>query len=648
MYFNENDDTIKKFWHHVGHMVQQLLAPLIFVISLFSRRELHSTSYLLALLKSKWYHWRCELPAGRFIFGLYFCIIATGTTLLVLSQYKDWYFGPVNVNSLLEQLRYRWDAEAYLAGVNKMSFPDFVSWHFKTAYSELIYLLYNIKLGPINYHNCNLLVDALFTATSATCLTGMTTTDVAKYPPLVLVVLMLTGAASLIILALTFNINNFFSSESSSHGALRLDEYGEGRRLGSFTLKTMFTCIMFGILALTFYFLPNTAVVNFLHSEISSFFSSLQENLLLVLICLAPVLLLILVLYHLRNSIKQLLRKIRHWSSLYYMGVTGIVAVFLLWLYYAEGHWELRDYFGAVARAIFLSVSAFTNCGLDTYSNDLAQRMGSQNASQWMTFIIMILIFFGTLGMQVVRELPHVLAEVYRTLLSRRFSLKRLGMKISFNTKLILLTNIFLWIFAALMLWFFETQKGNSLAGLTPLEIFCTTAFQSMNMRTAGFSIHADVSMYSHPTLLLIMVMMIIGGSPNSMSGGMKVSTAAILFMVAKSLLERRDGVYAFGEKLSQESINKAMTTFVLTVSALVLALILVFSFYDGLQEDYFKVAFDVVGAFTTIGLNTGISDWNIPCKLVLVVCMCFGKIGVLTIGLSLHNQNKTNRSAKK
>ena len=128
----------------------------------------------------------------------------------------------------------------------------------------------------------------------------------------------------------------------------------------------------------------------------------------------------------------------------------------------------------------------------------------------------------------------------------------------------------------------------------------------------------------------------------------MKVSTVAILFLVARSLLDRRDGVYAFGEEISEETIRKAMTTFVLTISSLALALMLIFSFYDGLQEDYFKVAFDVVGAFTTIGLNTGISDWNIPCKLVLIVCMCFGKIGVLTIGMSMRSRNSKNRGIKK
>ena len=89
------------------------------------------------------------------------------------------------------------------------------------------------------------------------------------------------------------------------------------------------------------------------------------------------------------------------------------------------------------------------------------------------------------------------------------------------------------------------------------------------------------------------------------------------------------------------------MTTFVLTVCSLVIAIMLIFSFYDGIQEDYFKVAFDVVGAFTTIGLNTGISDWNIPCKLILIVCMCFGKIGVLTIGMTMYNTSYKKRGKK-
>lgn len=645
MQYRDNTNITKKYWTKVWHLLLGILSPVFFLISLFTRRELHSTTYLWALLKSKWYHWRCELPAGQFIFGLYFCIIAVGTGLLVLSQFRDWYLGPTNLDTMLAQLGRRWEIDLATSGAAEQGFVAFCSWCLHNAYFEGLYLADNLKLGLINMHNWNLLVDALFTATSATCLTGMTSTDIAKYPPWIIISLVACGAASLTIIALYFNINSFFFSESSKHGSLSLAEYGEGRRLGHFTLKAMYGFILVGILSLTIYFLPETMVESFLKSEYERLLLSMQQNFIFIFIWLAVLALICTFISKNWQLIKKPFLRLLRADIVYYLTVTSIIAACLMWFFYAEGPWQLMEFLRALSRAFFLSFSAFTNAGFDTNASDLATRLGREHANQWMTGIIMLLIFFGSLGMQVVRELPHVATEICRTIASRRFSLKRLGMKISFHTKLVLLTNIFLWLFAAFMFWFLETHKGISLEGLSSSETLFTTAFQAINMRTAGFSIHADVSLYSHPTLLLIMIMMLIGGSPNSMSGGMKVSTVAILFLVAKSLLERREDVHAFGESISQEAIHKAMTTFVLTICSLALALMLIFSFYDGQQTDYFKVAFDVVGAFTTIGLNTGINDWNIPCKLVLIICMCFGKIGVLTIGMSLYNQTKKKRS---
>lgn len=641
------NEIVKEYWARLWQRLMILLFPYSHAASGTGRRVWHNTGYFYALLKSKWYHWRCELPAGRFIFVLYLCIIGTGTTLLFLSQYASLQIGTFNLATLLTTFPARWQAAELTSDLEHKTFPQFLLWMITTLWEQLMFFWNNGHLGPINQNNLDILVDALFTATSATCLTGMTTTDITKYPPLIIIALVLAGAASLMIIALSFNINSFFQTEATSHGALSLQEYSEGREIGRFTIKAMYGFIMLGILSLVLYFLPPDSVINFLKAEGTRIFVSIQENFVFFFVWSTIFSLVIYFIYLIWSHIKSYVFRLIVQDSIYYTSISLLMIGVILWLFYAEGHWELRQLLIAINNAIWLSISAFTNAGFDTYNSDLNSRLGSQHASQFMTVCIMLLIFFGSLGMQVVRELPHVFKELYYSLTSKRFSLKRLGMKISFHTKLVLLTNIILWLFGGFMFWFFESTKGISLANLTNSEVFFTSAFQAINMRTAGFSIHADVSMYSHPTLMLIMIMMLIGGSPNSMSGGMKVSTIATLFLVAKSILLRENEVRAFGESLNEEAISKAMTTFVLTMCSLTVAIILIFSFYDGIQEDYFKVAFDVVGAFTTIGLNTGISDWNIPCKLILIVCMCFGKIGVLTIGMSMYNNSYKKRGSK-
>lgn len=641
-------EIVNSFWCALWRIILTILSPYTKIVKRFTRRNLHITSYLYAWLKSSWYHWRCELPAGKFIFFLYLFIIGTGTTLLFLSQYNELQLGTFNLDALITSLPLRWELAEVEGNLHNKSFFEILSWTLQEILKQIAFFWQNGHLGPFNQNNFNIFIDALFTATSATCLTGMTTTDITKYPPLIILSLVLAGAASLMVIALSFNINSFFQTESSSHGALSLQEYSDGRLIGRFTIKAMYGFIMMGILALTLYFLPPDAVIRFLTAEFQRITTNIQNHFIFIfvwaIVLAGTIYFIYLIWSHLKNYVLRILLQ----DSVYYLAVTAFVVTVLAWLYYAEEHWTLDEFFSALNNAVWLSISAFTNAGFDTYSNDLNIRLASEHASQIMTVCIMLLIFFGSLGMQVVKDLPHVCAELYLTLTSHRFSLKRLGMKISFNTKLILLTNIILWLFGGFMFWFFESTKGVQFADMSSSEVFFTSAFQAINMRTAGFSIRADVSAYSHPTLMLIMIMMLIGGSPNSMSGGMKVSTIATLFLVAKSILTRDDEVRAFGETLDEESISKAMTTFVLTICTLIIAVILIFSFYDGIQEDYFKVAFDVVGAFTTIGLNTGISDWNIPCKLILIVCMCFGKIGVLTIGMTMYNKTHKNSRGKK
>lgn len=640
-------EIIFGYWRKLWEMLMALLFPYRRAASGSGRRVWHTTSYFYALLKSSWYHWRCELPAGRFIFFLYLIIIGTGTTLLFLSQYNELKLGTFNIDDLLSTLPERWQAAEAEGNLAAKSYTEFLCWMFSTAIDQFLFFWHNGHLGPFNQHNLNILVDALFTATSATCLTGMTTTDITKYPPLIILALVLAGAGSLMVIALSFNINSFFQTESSSHGALSLQEYSDGRRIGRFTIKAMYGFIMLGILALTLYFLPPNSIITFIKAETNRILVSIQENFIYIFVWASIIALILLIISRIWFHIKPYFIRLIQQDLFYYLGISTFIIGIILWLYYAEGHWSLKEFFTALYHAVWLSISAFTNAGFDTYTGDLNARLGTLHASQILTVCIMLLIFFGSLGMQVVQELPHVFAELYRTITSKRFSLKRLGMKISFNTKLILLTNIFLWLFGGFMFWFLESTKGTQFISMSSSEVFFTSAFQAINMRTAGFSIRADVGAYTHPTLMLIMLMMLIGGSPNSMSGGMKVSTVATLFLVAKSILTRDNEVRAFGETLNEETISKAMTTFVLTICSLAVAIMLIFSFYDGIQEDYFKVAFDVVGAFTTIGLNTGISDWNIPCKLILIVCMCFGKIGVLTIGMTMYNTSYKKRGKK-
>ena len=590
-------------------------------------------------------HYLFDFSAGKFIFGLYSMLIIGGTAVLYLSQYKRLDIDTFNIGYLLrEELDYL----ILLWNNNELNLT--------TLQESLGTLWYNLNedghWGIISANNFNILVDTLFTATSAVCLTGMVTCDISVYPEEIIFLLSALGAGSLMVFALLFNINSYFQTDTSPHSALSLKDFAEAKRLGRFTIKVMYTIISLGTLVLTLYFLPPESITAFLKQEWLWLRAFCQERWIFIVILWMIVGMFLVFLHIIWNKItifRKAVLAFLHQDSVYYTCITGLVVGILSYLYISGSSWEKQEYLTMSRNALLLSVSAFTNAGFDTFSGELMQRLGHKHANQIFTLIMIVLIGFGSLGMQAIRELPRVLAELYQGVLDifhGNFYYKRLAMKISLDTRLILATNLLLWLGGGLV--FYILEQNNCLSQLTELETFTSTAFQTINMRTAGFTTRVDVGAYSSPTMLFVMFMMVIGGSPNSMSGGMKTTTVAVLVLAARALLLQKEEIKVFGEHISKQTVYKAMATAVLTLAALFTALILIFTFYDGAQGNYLRVAFDVVGAFTTIGLNTGINDWNNICKLILVVCMCFGKIGVIAIGMTLFNRKTGNKQIRR
>lgn len=590
-------------------------------------------------------HFLFDFSAGKFIFGLYAMLILGGTTVLFLSQYQRLNMDVFNIDQLIwEQLEY----VALLWNNGELNFSTLAE-TFNTLWFNLDE---DGHWGIINVNNFNILVDTLFTATSAVCLTGMTTCDISVYPEEIIFLLSALGAGSLMVFALLFNINSYFQTDTSPHSALSLGDFAEAKRMGRFTIKVMYTIISLGTLVLTLYFLPPQSVTDFLLQEWRALRAFCQERWIFIAIVWMGLGVISVFLWMIWNKVAWVRNAIKtfiHKDSVYYTCLTGLVFGILGYMYLSGNSWEKQEYLFMSRNALLLSVSAFTNAGFDTFSGELVQRLGHKHANQIFTFIMITLIGFGSLGMQVIRELPKVIYELFQgvyDIFHNNFHYKKLAMKISLDTRLILSTNLILWVGGGLLFYFLE--QHNSLSQLTELETFTSTAFQTMNMRTSGFTTRVDVGAYSSPTLLFVMFMMLIGGSPNSMSGGMKTTTIAVLVLAARALLLQKEELRVFGERISRDTIYKAMVTAVLTLGALFMALMLIFCFYDGAQGNYLRIAFDVVGAFTTIGLNTGISDWNNICKLILIVCMCFGKIGVIVIGMTLVNRNSSRKKIRR
>ena len=261
------------------------------------------------------------------------------------------------------------------------------------------------------------------------------------------------------------------------------------------------------------------------------------------------------------------------------------------------------------------AVSAFCNAGFDLFG-EFRSITGYVNDFT-VNSAIAALIVVGGIGFPVV-------ADLWNCRQSHRFSL---------HTKIVLMTTLVLIILGACLIFVAEYSNDKTLGAL-PLEgKVLASGFQSITTRTAGYNT-LDIGALREGTLFAMVFLMFIGASPSSMGGGVKTTTAAILFIsLVGSITGKRDP-QAFERQIPQQTVYKAFT--IVTISVMLISLVtLAMSFTE--QVPLFSLLFEVTSAFGTVGLSTGITPKLSDCGKVLITLTMFaGRVGTLTLLMAL------------
>jgi len=278
----------------------------------------------------------------------------------------------------------------------------------------------------------------------------------------------------------------------------------------------------------------------------------------------------------------------------------------------------------ALGHAMFHSVSAFCNAGFSTFSENLAYFFSSYSVP----IVVAMLIIIGGIGF-------IVISDIYIVLI-------RKGKKgLSLHTKIVLRTTLGLILFGTLFIFLYEGPR--SLAGYSIPQKFIHSFFQAVTPRTAGFNT-LTISLFSPLTIVMIMVLMFIGASPGGTGGGIKTPTFVLLFGWLKELLQGRYGkdLSILKKRIPIEQSFRAYAIASLSM-LLISAAFSIIMLID--NPPPMKVLFEVVSAFGTVGLSLG-SNINPNCnfsfdlswasKLVLIVVMISGKVGLITISSAL------------
>jgi len=270
----------------------------------------------------------------------------------------------------------------------------------------------------------------------------------------------------------------------------------------------------------------------------------------------------------------------------------------------------------AVIWGVFHSVSAFCNAGFDVFGSVSAgTSVIPFNNDPVVCITLMVLITVGGLGFFVWEELARV----------RNFK------KFSVYTKLVLLTTLILIAGGAAMFLLLEWRNPQTFGNMPFGQKLLNAFFQSVTLRTAGF-VSVDQAALTDPSKAVSIILMLIGGSSGSTAGGMKTVTFVVLFWFVCSRARGRSTVTVFKRTIHNDKVMDAATIALIMVAlsltgAIVISATSPVSFTDGLYE--------AVSALATVGLTAGATPvLSIPAKLLLIVFMYFGRVGVLTISL--------------
>jgi len=274
----------------------------------------------------------------------------------------------------------------------------------------------------------------------------------------------------------------------------------------------------------------------------------------------------------------------------------------------------------AIFYSIFHSISAFCNAGFSLYSDSFV--LAQHNLLPNITLIILIVL--GGLGFT-------VSSNIIRKILKRRRE------RIAIQTRIVIIVSSFLIVSGAAGFYLFEGD--NVLRNMKLFDRVIASIFQSVTARTAGFNT-VDIGALRPITLFMLTILMFIGASPGSTGGGIKTTTFFILILSIITILRDQRFNTIFQRRIPFQVVNRAFAILVSAMGLVIIATLLL-----GLTEkfSFIQIFFEVVSAFGTVGLTTGITpDLTDFGKIVIMLCMFTGRLGPLTMVLAVRNLQAT------
>lgn len=263
--------------------------------------------------------------------------------------------------------------------------------------------------------------------------------------------------------------------------------------------------------------------------------------------------------------------------------------------------------------AIFHAVSAFCTAGFSLNPDSFE----SLRADVGVTLTLSTLSVLGATGFLIV-------VDAWRTAAGRR---RHLG----FTSKVIARMTLGLLAVGTAFLFLAEP----ALRALPPEERLLAAFFQTMTATTTvGFNT-VPIGALSTAGLLALIFLMAIGASPAGTGGGLKTTTFAALLGLVRSTLRGRETVRFAGRDIPPARVQAATAAFAY-YAGLLLAATALLALTEA-DEPLEPLLFEAASALGTVGLSMGVTGGLSELgKLIVIVLMVAGRVGILTFGVAL------------
>lgn len=264
------------------------------------------------------------------------------------------------------------------------------------------------------------------------------------------------------------------------------------------------------------------------------------------------------------------------------------------------------------------AVSAFCNAGFDLFGH--YQSLTAFVGDPVVNISICLCIILGGLGFAVMRDVLK----------------KRNFRQLKLHSKLVLTVTATLIVVGTAVIAFLEWHNPGTLGSLSGSDALWASFMQSVSPRTAGFNT-IDMNALRIPTMIFIILLMFIGASPASTGGGIKTTTFALILLNISQVVRGRSECEIFGRRVGNDTIFQAFAITSMSMLWVVSATLLVTCLED---TSFLYALFEVVSAFATVGLSTGLSQHICTAsKIILILSMYAGRVGFMTFALALTAQ---------